>query len=218
MHLLDAWTVLSLPDLARLLGPPAAVLLAAIVPGRRVAAAAAFLGAVGVGALDELAAPPVVRAGWVALWLMVAWQSGALGHEPPRAPRVRRAAIESGAVALPLGFGLLLLMLAALSRQSLAPIDARRASLGAVYVGFGLLHLMMRRHVRRALVAFTALGLGLELLAASARGADVLHAGAPAGVALAGALVVVALTRRVAEARERFAGSPLVGDAHGLHD
>ena len=218
MHLLDAWTALSVMDLARLLGPPVAVLLAAIVPGRRVAAAAALVCAVGVGALDELAASGLVRAGWVALWLFVAWQSGSLGHEPPRPPGVRRGAIESGAVALPLGFGLLLLLLAALSRQSLPPIDARRASLGAVFVGFGLLHLMLRRHVRRALVAFAALGLGLELLAASARAGDVLHAGAPAGAALAGALVVVVLTRRVAESRERFAGSPFVGDAHGLHD
>jgi len=218
MHLMAAWSALPSHDLARLLGPPAAVLLAAILPGRRVAALAALLCAVGVGAMDELAAPPIVRAGWVALWLLVAWQSGALGHEPPRPPSVRRGAIESGAVALPLGFGLLLLLLAALARQTLAPADARRASLGALFVCAGLLHLMMRRHVRRALVAFAALGLGLELLAAAARATDVLHAGAPAGVALAGALGVVALTRRIAGARERFAGSPLVGDAHELHD
>jgi len=218
MHLLAAWTVLSPPDLARLLGPPVAVLLAALLPGRPVAATAALLCAIGVGSMDELGSPPAVRAGWVALWLLVAWQSGALGHEARRPPRVGRGAIESGAVALPLGFGMLLLLLAALSRQSMVAADARRASLGALFVCAGLLHLMLRRHVRRALVAFAALGLGLELLAASARGADVLHAGAPPGAALTGALVVVALTRRVAVARERFAGSPLVGDAHELHD
>ncbi len=218
MHLLDAWIALPPLDLVRLLGPPVAVLLSAILPGRRVAAAAALACAAGVALLPELGVPALVRVGWVGLWLLVAWQSGVPGHEPPRPPGVRRGAIESGAVALPLGVGLLLLLLAALSRQSLADADARRASLGALMVCAGLMHLMLRRHVRRALVAFAALGLGLELLAASARGADVLHAGAPAGVALAGALVVVALTRRVAEARERFAGSPLVGDAHGLHD
>jgi hypothetical protein len=218
VHLLDAWLTLPPIDLVRLLGAPAAILLAAIVPGRRVAAAVAIVCAIGAGALDELAAPGLVRAGWVALWLYVAWQSGARGHEPPRPPGVRRGAIESGALALPLGFGLLLLLLAALSRQSLAPVDARRASLGALFVGLGLLHLMLRRHVRRALVAFAALGFGLELLASEARAGDVLHAGAPAGAALAGALVVVAVTHRVAESRERFAGSPFVGDAHGLHD
>ena len=208
--------MLSPLELFRLLLSPAAVFLAAILPGRRVAAAVALICAVGAGALDELAAPPFVRAGWVALWLLVAWQAGSLGHEPPRRPRVGRGAIESGAVALPLGLGLLVLLLAGLARQSLADADVRRASLGAVYVGAGLVHLMLRRHVRRALVAFAALGLGLELLAASARAADVLHAGAPAGVALAGAIAVVAMTRRVAGARERFAGSPRGGDAHEL--
>jgi hypothetical protein len=218
VHLFDAWTALSLLDLVRLLGPPAAVLVAAIVPGRRVAAVAAIACAIGAGALDELSAPGMVRAGWVALWLWVAWQAGSVGHEPRRRPGVRRGAIESGAVALPLGVGMLLLLLAALSRQGLPAADELRAPLGAIYVGFGLLHLMLRRHVRRALVAFAALGLGLELLAAAARNGDVLHAGAPAGAALAGAVIVVTLTRRIAESRERFASSPDIGDAHGLHD
>jgi hypothetical protein len=218
MHLLEAWTGLAPLELARLLGMPLAILLAALLPGRRVAAAAAIVVAVGVAALDELAAPPVVRAGWVALWLLVAWQAGARGRDDG-APRARRrGAFEAGLVALPLGVGLILLLLASLSRQALEGADARRASLGALVLGAGLLHLMLRRHARRALVAFAALGLGLELLAAAARSADVLHAGPRAGAALAAALVAVALAARVVGARERFAGSPMVTDAHELHD
>ncbi len=218
MHLLEAWTTLTPLELVRLLGLPIAIFLAAILPGRRTTAAVAVAVAIGVAGLDELGAPSFVRAGWVTLWLVVAWQSGSRGHDGDRARPTARGAFEAGAVALPLGLGLVLLLLAALSRQGLANADARRASLGALILGAGLLHLMLRRHARRALVAFAALGLGLELLAASARAADVLHEGPPSGAALAGALALVALTSRIVDARERFAGSPLVSDAHELHD
>jgi len=218
MHLLEAWTTLSPPELVRLLGIPAAVLAAALLPGRRIAAAVAIAVAVGVAALDELAAPSLVRAGWVTLWLLVAWQSGSRGTGNARNPSRRRGAIEAGALALPLGLALVVLLLAALSRQELAAADARRASLGALVLGAGLLHLMLRRHARRSLVAFAALGLGLELLGASARAIDVMHAGPPAGAALAGACTAVALATRIVDARERFAGSALVSEAHELHD
>ena len=220
MHLLDAWSSLGPADLARLLAPLVAVVLAALLPGRGPARIAAVVVAGSVALLPELDAPVLVRMGWVALWLGVAWQAGAQdhAHAQPRSRLPRRAAVEAGFVALPLGLGLPLLLVAALSRQSLVPADARRASLGALLVGAGLLHLMLTRHIRRGMVAFAALGLGLELLAASARAADVLHAGPPAGIALAGAFAAIALTRRVAGGRERYAGSPLVGDAHELHD
>lgn len=121
-------------------------------------------------------------------------------------------------MALPLGGALLLLLLAAVSREPLAPLDSRRASLGVLILGVGLLHLMMRRHVRRAVLAFAALGLGLELLSASARAVDVTHAGAPPGAALGATLVAVAIAWRIAGTRERVAGSPLVSDAHELQD
>jgi len=218
MQLLEAWTSLAPFDLVRLLAPPVAVVLAALLPGRRAAMGAALLVAVAVAGLDELAAPSWVRIGWVVLWALVAWQSGARGHEGAAAPPRRRGAFEAGAVALPLGLALLLLMLVAISRQNLSAADARRASLGALVVCAGLLHLMMRRHVRRALVAFAALALGLELLAASARAADVLRAGPPAGTALGAALLSLALVSRIAGTRERFSGSPLVSDAHDLRD
>ncbi|HTR97092.1 MAG TPA: hypothetical protein VMH61_04250 [Candidatus Acidoferrales bacterium] len=218
MQLLDAWTSLAPFDLVRLLLLPVVVLLAALLPGRRAAMAAALLVAVTVAGLDELAAPSWVRIGWVVLWALVAWQAGARGEGAAPARPARRGALEAGAVSLPLGFALLVLLLVALSRQDLAPAEARRASLGALVVAAGLLHLMLRRHVRRALVAFAALALGLELLAASARATDVLHAGPPAGAALGAALLAVALVTRIAVARERFAGSPLVSDAHDLRD
>src|SRR6185436_8101251 len=122
------------------------------------------------------------------------------------------------AAALPLGLALLALMLAAVWRQAFQPEDARRASLGALLVGLGLLHLMMRRHVRRAAVAMGSLGVGLELLTASARAMDVSHEGAPAGSALLATALAATIVTRIAEGRERFGGSAFVSDAHELQD
>jgi hypothetical protein len=219
MHLLAAWKALGTLDLLRLLGIPAAVMCAALLPGRNATRAAALAVALATALLIELSAPWYVRAGWPCAWLLVAWQAGAAGDGPGDAQAtVRRGAFESGMLALPLGLGLVLLLLAATSRQLLGATDARLASLGALVLGAGLLHLMLRRHVRRALVAFAALGLGLELLAAAVRSADALHAGPPAGGALGGTLVALALTLRIAGSRERYAHSPLVSDAHELHD
>lgn len=218
MRLLDAWTSLDPWTLARLAGLPIAILLAALLPGRRAARVTSVVIAALVATLAELGPSAPLRLGWTITWLLVAWQAGAAGHEGARTRTRRRAGIEAGALALPLGAALALLLLAAVSRQTLPALDERRASLGALVLGTALLHLMMRRHARRALVAFAGLGLGLELLAASARSADVMHAGAPAGGALVATLFVIALAGRIAGARERYAGSPFVGDAHELHD
>lgn len=218
MHLLAAWTSLGTLDLLRLLGIPAAVLVAALLPGRAIARAAALAVAIAAALLAELDAPWWVHAGWPLVWLLVAWRAGAADEPRPGARAAGRATFESGLLALTLGLAIALLLLAGASRQTLAPGDARVTSLGALLVSFGLLHLMLRRHLRRALAAFAALGLGLELLAAAARSVDAMHAGAPAGGALAATLVAMALAHRVAGSRERYAGSPLVGDAHELHD
>lgn len=218
MHLLDAWTSLDPFDSLRLLGIPLAVLLATLLPGRGVARLAALVGAVCVALLHEMDAPWLVRAGWTLLWLLVAGWAGAEGHEGNPGARARRGGFESGVLALPLGLGLLTLLLAAVSRQVLSPLDERRAALGALALGAGLLHLMMRRHIRRATLAFASMGLGLELLTAAARSADVTHVGTPAGAPLVGALLVAALTARIAAGRERYAGSPLVSEAHELRD
>jgi hypothetical protein len=218
MHLLEAWTSLGPFHLARLLALPGAMLVATLLPGRQLARASALVGAVGVLLLTEMAVPWWVRGAWCVLWLAIAWQSGLrerpdLAQAPPR-----RRALEAGAVALPLGLALLALMLAAVWRQAFEPDDARRASLGALLVGLGLLHLMMRRHVRRAALAVGALGVGLELLTAAARATDVAHEGAPAGSALLAAALGITIITRIADGRERYAGSVFVSDAHELQD
>jgi hypothetical protein len=62
------------------------------------------------------------------------------------------------------------------------------------------------------------MGLGLELLTAAARAADVTHRGTPAGAALAATAIAIVLARRIAGARERYAHSPSIADAHELVD
>ncbi len=218
MHLLEAWTTLGPLHLARLLAIPGAMLVATLLPGRVLARGAALVGAAGVLLLAEMTVPWWIRSAWVLAWLAIAWQSGLperpdLSLHPPR-----RRGFEAGAVALPLGLALLALMLAAVWRQTFHPDDARRASLGALLVGLGLLHLMMRRHVRRAAIAMGSLGVGLELLTASARSVDVAHEGAPAGTALLATALAAIIVTRIAEGRERYAGSAFVSDAHELQD
>lgn len=217
MHLLAAWTSLGPLELLRLLAIPAALLAAVLLPGGATRAAALAV-AVACGLLAELDVPWYVRAGWPVVWLLVAWQTASPEGAARRPAAPRRVTFENGLLALGLGLGLLSLLLLAASRQALAPGDARVMSLGVLVLGLGLLHLMLRRHARRALLAFAALGLGLELLAVTARSVDALHAGAPAGGALAATLVALALTHRIAGSRERFAGSAFVPDAHELHD
>lgn len=218
MHLLEAWTSLGPFHLARLLALPGAMLVAVLLPGRTLARGAALVGGAGVLLLAELAVPWWTRTLWVLLWLVIAWQAGRPDPADAHAAPARRRGVEAGAVALPLGLALLALMLAAVWRQTFEPDDARRASLGALLVGLGLLHLMMRRHVRRAVLAVGALGVGLELLTASARAADVVQEGAPAGTAWLATLLVLLLVVRVADGRARYAGSVFVSDAHELQD
>jgi len=191
------------------------MLVATLLPGRVLARGASLVCAASVLLLDEMAVPWWARAMWVLLWLAIAWQAER-SDLLPRPPR--RRGFEAGAVALPLGLALLALMLAAVWRQTFQPDDARRASLGALLIGLGLLHLMMRRHVRRASLAIGGLGVGLELLTASARAADVAREGAPAGAALLATALAILIVARIAEGRERYAGSAFVSDAHELQD
>ncbi len=218
MHLLEAWTTLGPLHLARLLALPGIMLVATLLPGRVLARGAALLASAAVLLLGEMAVPWWIHAVWVAVWLAIAWQAGMRDRpELPKRPE-RRRGFEAGAVALPLGLALLALMLAAVWRQTFQPEDARRASLGALLVGLGLLHLMMRRHVRRATLAIGCLGVGLELLTASARAADVAHEGSPPGTALLATVLAATIVTRIADGRERYAGSAFVSDAHELQD
>jgi uncharacterized membrane protein YidH (DUF202 family) len=218
MHLLEAWTTLGPLHLARLLALPGAILVATLLPGRVLARGASLACALAVGLLDEMAVPWWARGTWVLLWLAIAWQAGLPERADLLPQPARRRGFEAGAVALPLGIALLALMLAAVWRQTFQADDARRASLGALLLGLGLLHLMMRRHVRRASLAIGSLGVGLELLTASARAADVAHEGAPAGAALLATALAILIVARLAAGRERYAGSAFVSDAHELQD
>jgi hypothetical protein len=218
VDLFKFWFGLPRQDLLRLLLPAALLILATVLPGRRVARAAAFGVAIALPFLRPLDTPTPLTAAWSALWLIVAWQVGlpAPGNAP--APARRSGALESGAVGLLVGVALMLLMVASLARQDLEPTVGRRVVMALLLIGIGVVHLMLRGHVRRAAIAFGALGLGLQVLDGVARGAE-LAGSAPArgGVWLATALAI-ALVLRLGMSRERFAGSPWVSDAHDLHD
>lgn len=220
MPFLSAWTELSLVDLARRLGPVAAVLIATFLPGAGVTRVCALAVAILLLLQREPALPVLLLAGWSLLWLWVAWRAGQSPRRGPLAPGASgRGRFESGVVALPLGLALLALMIVALARQPLAPDAMRNATVGVLLLCTGTLHLMLRRHVARAALAFAALGLGLETLHGAARAAAESAGRLPtsSGVLLATALAV-ALLLRLGEARERFAGSPMVSEAHELHD
>ena len=218
MHFLDAWLELAPLDVVRLLGPLALLVASTFIPGRRVSRLAALGVAVAILPLRELAAPPLLSVGCVALWLVLVMLP-AEPEEAARKPLARgRGVVESGAVGLLLGLALGLLLMTAVARQDMSHEETRRASLGAAFLVVGFLHLMLRRHLRRALAGFATLGLGLQILNGAAQGAQLdPSAGTGAGVLVAAWLAVL-LGLRVAAARERYAGSVWVSDAHDLHD
>lgn len=218
MRFLDSWTELSPFDLVRLLLPAGCLIVAAFVPGRRLSRIVALLVAASIPMLRELGVSPWVSAGWVLLWLAVAWQAGLANESASRPLAATRGALEAGAVGLLLALAVLALLIASVARQDLAPEDARRGSLGVLMIGLGLLHLMLRRHARRATVAFGALGLGLQVLDGAARGSQVGETLPAQGGVLLGTVLAVALTIRLAGSREQIAGSAWVSDAHDLHD
>lgn len=218
MHFLDAWAELSAFDLVRLLGPLVLLGASTFVPGRRVARLAALGVAAAIPLLRELATPPVYAVGWVALWLLIALWPGE-SDEAARRPLARgRGVIESGTVGLLLALGLALLLLMAVARQDMSPEETRRASYGTALVVIGLLHLMLRRHIRRAMAGFAAMGLGLQVLDGAAQGAQLNPGNLTGGGVLLAAWLTVVLALRVAGARERYAGTAWVSDAHDLHD
>lgn len=218
MRFLDSWTELAPFDLVRLLLPAGCLIIAAFIPGRRLSRVIAVVMAASIPTLRELGVSPWVTAGWIVLWLAIAWQSGSAKEAAPRPLAATRGSFEAGTVGVLLALSVLALLVSAVARQDLAPEDARRASLGVLLVGLGLLHLMLRRHARRATVAFGALGLGLQVLDGAARGSQVGETLPPQGGVLLATALGVALAIRLAGSRERLAGSAWVSDAHDLHD
>ena len=217
MHFLDAWSRLPIVDLARLGLPLLFLFLSIALPGPRPAA----LSALGVAAMLPLlpeVAPLALRLGWSLLWLVVAIRIARPRSSNESDPAARPGGVESGGVGLLLGLSLLVLLTAAIARQDLEPGDSRRISLGVLLLCLGLVHLMVRRHMLRATVAFTTLGLGLEVIRQAAVAADL---GAPrtssGGVLLATALAV-AMLGRLADVREQSGGTAWVSQAHDLHD
>jgi hypothetical protein len=218
VHFLDAWRELSAIDLVRLLAPAGLLILATVLPGARVVRASAIGVALFLPGLRELASTAWQVAGWIALWLFIAWRATGEreGEQEPLSPS--RGMFEAGTVSLALGAMLVLLLIVAVGRQDLSPEDVRRASWGLLVLGVGLLHLMLRRHARRSALAFGAMGLGLQVLDGTARGAQVQTGPESGGVVLAATALAVVMVLRIASARERHAGSPWVHDAHDLHD
>jgi hypothetical protein len=217
VHFLDAWRGLTALELARLVAPAAFVVLATLLPGPRVARMAGLGVAATIPFLREMAVGPILGAGWVALWGVIAWLAGRQ-DEASRDPLAPRGVFETGGIGLLLGLALLGLLVAAVARQDMGAEDARRASYGVLFTVLGLLHLMLRRHVRRSLVAFGSLGLGLQVLDGAARAAQVQPTAPTTAAVLVLTALAVALAWRIAIGRERYAGTAWVSDAHDLHD
>ncbi|NOT34812.1 MAG: hypothetical protein HOP12_11660 [Candidatus Eisenbacteria bacterium] len=218
MHFLDAWTELSFLDLGRLLAPIAMIVAATFLPGARTVRFTALGVALLLPLLGELALPLGWTLAWSALWIAIAWWGSGKGEGEPRAITRARGALESGTVGLGLGLALIAFLGAAVVRQDLSPEDARRTSWGLLVLGTGYLNLMLRRHLRRAALAFGAMGLGLQVLHGAARGVQLPDELPPAGALWLATAVAAGPALRLGWLRERTTGSAWVNDAHDLHD
>ena len=217
MHFLDSWTELATLDLVRLLAPAMLLAITIFLPGRHIARPAAIGVAIAVVFLPELGSVWLVT-GWAVTWIAIGFLVGRVAPDAAEAPATRAGGFESLMIGILVGLALIALLVAGVARQDLSPEDGRRASWGLLVIGLGLMHLMLRRHALRALVAFGALGLGLQMLEGAARGAQLASELGPPGVILIGTIGAVALVARVALGRERVAGTAWIGDAHDLHD
>jgi hypothetical protein len=219
VHFLDAWLEISPLDLARLLAPLGFLTASAFIPGLRIGQVTTLGVAASLPFLHELGAPLGIVGAWVILWLFLGWWRPGDAEETARRPLARtRGAAETHTVGLALGLALTLLLIAAVARQDMSPDDTRRASLGAALLSTGILHLMLRRHIRRAMTGFAAMGLGLQVLHGAAQGAQVGPLPWTAAALFLATSLGVVLALRVAIARERHAGTAWVSDAHDLHD
>ena len=217
MHFLDAWTRLAPSDLARLMLAPASLALAIVLPGRR-ASAIACLGLAAAALIVPGAESLLHRLAWTLLWLLLTSAILRAEPDPPADPGVRRGGVESGAVALLLGFALMLLLIAAVARQNLDEGPTRDSSYAIFIVALGLLHLMLRRHVMRAAVAIGAMGLGLDRLMLAAEAQQIPGSAIPSLAVWAGTGLAVALVLRIGRLRLEGGGGAWVSGAHDLHD
>jgi hypothetical protein len=219
MHFIDAWAELRATDMVRLLAPLALLVVSAFLPGQRLGQLTALGVALSIPWLRELGASPWLTAAWMLLWLLLAFWRPGDPEEIARRPLARAGGmLEIGSVGLALALVLALLLIAAVARQDMSPEETRRASFGAALLALGILHLMLRRHIRRAMTGFAAMGFGLQVLDGAAQSAQIQPAPTSAQFLLAATWVAVALALRVAIARERHAGTAWVSDAHDLHD
>lgn len=216
MPYLDAWSLPS-HELAVLLLPALLLVVPLLLPGGRVIAVTALALGAALAVSPFLDAPAALRAGWVALWTVLGvalWRVP--GAPPPRPGRV--AALETAAIGLAVGGGLVAVLAFGVAREHLPPADTRRVSLALAVIGAGLLHLMTRRHAQRAAVGFAALALGVQALDLAAHAARVPAPAPPGPGALAAGALGAALAFRIGGSRRRDLGGPWVSDAHDLHD
>jgi hypothetical protein len=217
VHFLDAWVALPRLDLLRF-GVPAALLLVAVLAPGRVLARLATLGlALSLPFLRGSGASAWITAGWVLLWLAIAWRAGLPSRRTVRSG-ARLGGLESGTVGLLLGAALLALLIAGVARLDLGDAPTRQCSFGVLLVSIGFLHLMLRRHAARAATAFAAMGLGLQLLQGAVRTVVTTGGAPPDGLPLGATALAVVLAARIGAVRIATTGSAWVSDAHDLHD
>lgn len=218
MHFLDAWTSLPVLDQLRLLAPAIVMVLAIVLPGRRIAALLALLFAVTIPVSGAIPGGLLLNAGWGLMWLVVAGVLYRAARAGMRRPAERRGGFESTLAGLMLGLPLLALLAVAIARQNLPLEVTRAATLGCLCLSLGLIHLMVRRHVLRSVLGWGFAGFGLQALqAATAASLPASLAPHPAATLL-GTAITLALVLRIGLARAQWAGSAWLSDAHDLHD
>ncbi len=218
MHFLDTWTAVPMDRLAIGLGVLGLAVAPLVIPGWRSLQLAAFGLALASSALLAGRGAWGLALGWFAFWVLVVVALGRGRRRVERSAEARAGRFEAAIVGLALGGAFLVLLVTGVARENLAAGQTRGATLALAVATAGLLHLLLRRHALRAAFGFATLGLGLQLLELEARAAVFASAPRFGPTVLVGTALATALAVRLAIARQRFAGSPWLSDAHALHD